>query len=557
MISCYPSTEKNFADNGLKILKPIKALIHKEDNGDYYIDLKDSVDNLDYYQSGMIIRSNTPWGYQGFRLGNPKVEGSTVSVRGKHLYFDSENYLIEDSYVVDKSCNDALDHLNSATDITSPFTTSSDVTTVASYRCIRHTLEEAFALVVERWGGHIVRDNYNVEIKAEIGNDNGIVLSYGKNIQKLSVDEKWDYVVTKILPVGKDGLKLPEVYLELTEELYDIPYSKVVSFDQSNIVEDDYKVNDVLDEEAYESALITDLRNKGNAYLEENKLPKVNYSVNAIDDSLFNKLSDVGDLIYVNHPKCKVNITTNVIALDYDAISKDYTKIEFGNFKNKLENLIDNVKNEMSEEVEKSTNEIKSQFTAELEDVTDRMTSLMNDSYVIQEDGSQILVVDRLPKETAVNVIRINSSGIGFSQTGINGTFNSAWEINGRLNMNQIQVIGLIADMIKGGTLKLGSNLNESGILELYDESNRLISTFDKNGLRFNCIDNSYILINPTVGFAGYDANGVKSYWADKDEFHMTKAFVEQEITFSDVLRMIHIQNNTNNGIGFVPVVNS
>jgi hypothetical protein len=40
MISIFPSNETQFLDNGLKILKPLKALIRKEDNGDYYIDLK-------------------------------------------------------------------------------------------------------------------------------------------------------------------------------------------------------------------------------------------------------------------------------------------------------------------------------------------------------------------------------------------------------------------------------------------------------------------------------------------------------------------------------------
>jgi hypothetical protein len=34
MISIYPSSETLFSDNGLKILKPLKALIYKEDNGD-------------------------------------------------------------------------------------------------------------------------------------------------------------------------------------------------------------------------------------------------------------------------------------------------------------------------------------------------------------------------------------------------------------------------------------------------------------------------------------------------------------------------------------------
>lgn len=557
MISVYPSNERNFADNGIKILKPIKAMVHKEDNGDYYLDLKDTIDNIDYYQQGMIIRANTPWGYQGFRLGNPDVEGNRISIRAKHLYFDSENYLIRDCYIVDKNCNDALDHLNINCDITTPFTFLSDISRIASYRCIRHTLEEAIAVIIERWGGHLVRDNFNIEVRDSIGSDNGIVISYAKNISKLSVNEKWDDVVTKLLPVGKDGLTLPETYLTISDDLYDIPYSKIISFQQDHINEDDFKdENGILDEEAYEEALIEDLRQQGNDYLEANKFPKVNYSVNAYID----KVSDVGDVIYLHHPRCHVDLTTNVIAIDYDCIKERYEKIEFGNFKSKLKDLINKVTATIDDKVEESTGEITTKLQSELQSATNRITSLMNESYVIY-DGNQILIVDSLPKESATNVIRVNSAGIGFSQTGINGTFNSAWSINGTLDMQHINVINLIADMIKGGTLKLGSNLNESGIIELYDESNRLISTFDKNGLIFYCDDNSYIKINPLVGFAGYDANDQKTYWVDGDEFHQRKSVVEEEITIANKMREIPItiydnnNNVINDGVGFVALV--
>ena len=224
MISCYPSNETSFADNGIKILHPTSAKIRIEDNGDYYCDFKDTIDNIDYYQAGMIIRVNTPWGYQGFRLKNPQIKNRTISVRGYHLYFDSENYIIRDSNVVQKTCNDALDHLNSATDTTSPFTTLSDVQTISSYRCVRHSLEEAIAVIIERWGGHLVRDNYSIEIRDNIGEDRGITLAYGKDIVDIKAEEKWDDVVTKILPVGKDGITLPEHYLEINDQLYDIPY---------------------------------------------------------------------------------------------------------------------------------------------------------------------------------------------------------------------------------------------------------------------------------------------------------------------------------------------
>ena len=90
MISVYPSTEKLFKDNGIKVLKPIKALIRKEDNGDYYLDIKDKIDCLEYYQAGMIIRTLTPWGYQAFRLTNPDIDNNKVSARAYHVYFDSE-----------------------------------------------------------------------------------------------------------------------------------------------------------------------------------------------------------------------------------------------------------------------------------------------------------------------------------------------------------------------------------------------------------------------------------------------------------------------------------
>ncbi len=545
MISCYPSTEKNFADNGIKILKPLYSKLRIEDNGDYYCDFKDSVDNLDYYQAGMIIRVKTPWGYQGFRLTNPEIENKTLKVRGYHLYFDSKNYLIRDAYVSSKNCNDALDHLNNACDETTPFTFISDISNIASYRCVRHSLEEALAVVVDRWNGHLIRNNYSIEVREEIGQDRGITLAYGKDIIGIKAEENWDKVATKILPVGKDGITLPEVYLQNSEELYDIPYSKVISFEQNDIDPENYET-----EELYQSALLEDLRNQGNLYLQENKVPRVNYSVNAY----LKGVSGIGDTIYVKHPKCKIDLITKVIAIEYDCIQEQYTKIEFGNFKSKLSNLITNITADLTKVVNRETSEKYTKLQNELEEATNSIRQSMGNSYVIY-DGDKILVVDTLPKENATNVIMINNGGIGFSNTGINGTFKSAWTIGGTLDMQNINVINLVADMIKGGTLKLGSNLNESGIIELYDESNRLISTFDKNGLIFYCDDNSYIKINPEVGFAGYDATDEKTYWVDGDEFHMKKSVVEEEITISNKIRIVDIETSTNSGIGFVPIV--
>lgn len=549
MISVYPSTEKNFSDNGIKILHPLKAKVYKEDNGEFYLEIKDKIENIEYYQEGLIIRTDTPWGKQGFRLTNPEIDNDKINCKGKHLYFDTNRYIILDSYVVDKNCNDALDHLNNACDVETPFHTISDISTINSYRCIRHSLEEAINVVIERWGGHLVRDNFNIEIRENIGEDRGIVLSYAKNIKDIKTKENWDNVVTKLLPVGKDGIILPEQWIEDTK-LYDIPYTKVVSFDQSNIVEEDFQQDGVLDKEAYQNALINDLRLQAEIYLQTYKFPQVNYTLS----SSIKDISDIGDVIYVNHPKCNIDITTNVIAVEYDCILEQYTKIEFGNFKNKLGDLISNVTSTITNQVTKENNSNYTKLQSELEEATNKINSTMSNSYAIY-DGSQLMIVDTLPKENATNVIRINNGGIGFSQNGINGTFKSAWTIDGTLNMQNINVINLVADMIKGGTLKLGSNLNEAGILELYNEANKLICLLDKTGITVYCEDGTYMKLNPDVGFAGYDAQNNKIYWVDGDEFHQKKSVVEEEITIASKLRIIPIETDTNNGIGFVAIV--
>ena len=178
---------------------------------------------------------------------------------------------------------------------------------------------------------------------------------------------------------------------------------------------------------------------------------------------------------------------------------------------------------------------------------------VMSNSYVIY-DGDKILVVDSLPKETATNVIRINSAGIGFSNTGINGTFNSAWLIDGTLDMQNINVINLTADLIKGGTLKLGSNLNEYGTLEVYDENNRIIATIDKNGLTSTSTTGAYVRLNADEGLVGYDSNGNKVYWVDSNVFHMENAEVENEITMAKKIRIIPVVKTGTNGVGFVGV---
>ncbi len=547
MIKVYEPTEVEFNHNGLKILHPRKAEIYIEDNGEYYIDIESTLDDLEYLQEGMIVRTDTRWGEQGFRLKNPQRKNNKISVRGNHLWKDSSNYIIADSYVVNKQCNDALDQLNSACDTGTPFTTISDITTINSTRIVRQSLEEAIATVVEKWGGHLYRDNWVIGVKKTIGLDRGVVIKYGKNSTNIEANEDWSNVVTKMLAVGYDGITLPEIYLESTQK-YDRPYTKVIKFEQ-DINKDDYKdENGNLKETEYQEALLKDLREQAEAYINENQYLKCNYKVKAHIDAVV----DLGDVIVVEHEKLGINLTTNVISLKYDCIRDKYIEIEFGNFKSKLKDLVSNIDKQTKETVANANEVVKVTLQNELNTATSKIWGTLGDSYVIYE-GNRILVVDSLPKETATNVMMINAGGIGFSNTGINGSFNSAWLIDGTLDMQAVNCINMTANLVKGGTFKVGSHLNEAGRIEIYDLSNVLIGTFDENGIVVFGKDGSKVVINPNE-FAGYDFNGQKTFWMNGDEFHMRKSVVEEEITLCGLARWLGINTTDNKGIGIVPL---
>lgn len=554
MIKLFQSTDNSFVSNGDKVIIPTKAKVHKEDNGAYYLDLETGLEYINDLIQGNIVVAPTPQGEQAFRLSSVTLTRQKISAKCYHVFYDSKNYLIEDSYVVDKDCNDALDHLNSATSDTSPFTTLSNVTDTNSYRCVRKSLYEAIQTVIERWGGHLVRDNFTIKIMNSIGQDNGVTVRYAKNLKNITCETNWDNVVTRLLPVGQDGLLLnaidetQDIYITSSVS-YDIPFTKTVTFEQ-NLNQEDYET-----EEEYKQALINDLQNQATNYVNINDIPKVNYTLKAN----LEKITDIGDIVEVIDERLGINILTNVISFDYDCILEKYTEIEFGNFTKKLSNLITNISNTTQTAIKEANQNIMITLGDELQQAQDKIWNALGSSYVIYE-GDKILVVDTIPKESATNVIMINNGGIGFSNSGINGPFKSAWTIDNVLNMEQINVINLTANLIKGGTLKLGSNLNQNGQLEVYDTANNLIAELNNNGLKMYGQDGSYVLINNDVGFAGYDRNDNQIYWVSGEEFHMKKSVVEEEITLCNKLRFIPItlydgnNNITNDGIALVSV---
>ena len=86
MIKLFGITDRSFTSNGDLVIKPKKAVVHKEDNGDFYLELETDESYVAYLTEGRIIVANTPQGEQAFRITNPTIRKHHIKIKAYHVY---------------------------------------------------------------------------------------------------------------------------------------------------------------------------------------------------------------------------------------------------------------------------------------------------------------------------------------------------------------------------------------------------------------------------------------------------------------------------------------
>lgn len=429
---------------------------------------------------------------------------------------------------------------------------------------IRNRLLGEQGSILQRYKGEYEWDKWTVRLWTNRGHNNGVTIRYGKNLTDLQHEESVATAYTGICPYWKgtnsedvDIVKmLPEHVLHI-DNYESYPYQKTATIDFTSAFENE--------------PTIEQLRERAVEYMADNSfgVPDQNIQVSFVALWQTEEYKNIAALERVNlfdtvsvvYEDLGVNASATVIETDYDSLAERYEKIVLGRTKANVSDALSSIETKTEETVK----EVKNGVSHAISEATNIITGGLGGNVVINKDANgrpiEILVMDTDDKQTAVNVIRFNMNGIGFSQNGYNGPFNSAWTINGTLDMAQINVVHLIADLIQGGTLKIGgSDVSQAGVIVLYDEQDNVIGRLDKTGMRMYGVDGSYVLINTEVGFSGYDRNDNRIYWVDKDEFHMKKSVVEEEITIVGKIRMIPItlydanDNIINDGLGLVSV---
>ena len=84
---------------------------------------------------------------------------------------------------------------------------------------------------VNRWGGELKRDNFDVKMLQNRGMDRGVVIRHKKDLLGYEGNVDWKSPITRIMPQGFDGLFLPEKYVDSPLiNKYPHPKIKVVEF---------------------------------------------------------------------------------------------------------------------------------------------------------------------------------------------------------------------------------------------------------------------------------------------------------------------------------------
>lgn len=430
MIKIFNATDTDFKTAGNIIINPLHCHeIKKKSLNGWYIEVEIPIKYKEYIEADKlcVVKTKSKLKPQAFRINDSiTYTNRKIKFTAEHVMFDSRRYVLLDVRPTNLNGQNGLKYVNERTDKTSPFSIDSNVENVSTAYFIRKTLLESWQVFEERWGGVFEADNWDISFKQSIGKDNGETIVYGKNMQGFEIFEDWSNVCTKILPVGYDGLLLPEKYLE-SETQYEISYTKIVDFQ-----------TDLEAEEQTETNLLVELRNNASKYLEENCVPKVSYTVN----SNVNNDLEIGDTIKVLHPF--VNIFTEVLEYEYDLISEKVKSLTFGNYTRDVKTKFNNIKNTI-ETIKQTVS--KQEIT--IKEQTNLINSLNKNGYVYIDDN-EILILDQLPKEKAKNVWRFGLGGIGFSSKGYEGPFEIAITMDGKINADFITTGTMAVDRIEG-----------------------------------------------------------------------------------------------------------
>ena len=511
MIEAYKSTNTNFDFNGDMVLKPSLCDLEVELNGMIEVTLEHQYDKLGrwkYIEEDNIIRVPYPGKQEGqlFYIYDKDKGMTGVKCKARHIFFDLASEVLVDCRPTNCNGKEALRKMLEGTG----FTGHSDIISINTAHYIRkHIANEALISddensFVNKWGGELDVDNFNVYMNNRTGGEYGVTFKYGRDLINLNENSNIDSIITRVIPVGFNGITIPETYVESPLiNKYRKVKTDVVKFDYIKVKEspEDEEGYDTLEEaqEALREAA-KELFNDGLDKL----LYQLDMEVTKLENTLkYEDYKDIlttglGDTVGVEHIDIGIDIKTRVIKFTYDCIKEKYKSITIGNY---IENDIDR-QNSVESTLDKITNADGTVNAVEVAGILNAVNVKMRAMKDIaqKQDVRALLCEDLDPESETYGAMCYGTMGfmIADERTPDNRDWNWRTFGTGKGFFADLIVAGtMLADRIRGGVLQ---SIDGSLEIDLRESSKGM--QFKRNGKK--AID----IAGTTIKFFDWDGEG-------------------------------------------------
>ena len=495
MIEVYLKTNTNYEMNGDMPLEP-SSCIYK--NKEYLLTIEHPFDKLErwkYLDYENVIKTEGKL----YRIFNVVKSLDYITAYARPIFFDLIDTILLDVRPTNKTGQQALEDILKGTG----FKAHSNISALNTAYYIRKNIVEAILgddenSFLNRWGGEVLLDNFDIYINDKIGSDNGVRVEFGYNLNEIEEDVNIEEVATRIIPTGYNGIMLdgstPWVDSPLIKK-YTKPKMRVINFDDVKVKESE------TDEEGFntiEEARQELIKRCNKLYEEGIDKPSVNYKIDMINLANTTAYKDYIKLVTVNEgdtvtcyiPGLDIDVKARVIDFEKDLITGEYISLELGN-------AISNFFKEQADVQSKINNILNSNGTVKGNEIQGFLDATKA-KLIAQKEIGQLQDVrafiweDLDPNSPTYGCMIGGSAGIQISQQ--RTPDGKDWDFT-----TAITAEGIIADEIVG---RLFSSKN--GMTKIWMET----GTFESE-----LPDGSKIVISPEKGFYNKFGDSEREYY--------------------------------------------
>lgn len=474
----YEQGETKFISQGIgSLADAISCTVTEERNGEYELEMTYPASGRLFSEltNGRLIlaKPNDTSQTQPFRIYRISTPMSgKVTINAEHISYLLNGIPVAPFTATGMSA--ALNGLKNNSLVNNPFTCWTDIAngstkfTVTVPKSFRACLGGTEGSILDTFSGsnppEFEFDRFAVKVHAQRGADRGVTIEYGKNLTDAKQENSIENTYTGVLAYWSNTD-------QSTVAKSDIQYAS----NHSNFANEKIFILDTSQDFPGEPTK-TQLNTAAANYVKNNNVgtPKINLTVSFVNlwqseeykNTALLERVQLCDTVRIKFSWLGIDASAKVIKTVYNVLKERYDSIGLGESKSSFSDTI-----RQASGITGSVKAMVESNNSFLQSAIDRSTDLISGGlggYVVinkNADGQpeEILVMDNADKTKAVNVIRINKNGIGFSKSGYNGPFSTAWTIDGAFNADYI-TSGIISAVDINGVNISGSNINGTNI---------------------------------------------------------------------------------------------